>query len=236
MEVYLCTWQRGWNIVIASVYTVCLDHGNKIGDRTAQAQQVGQDHSPRKAFLEDFDKQVKEWIAKDYEIIISGDLSEEIGADEQSFASIKDEPPTYARGRKRLDYMFCTPGIISSVSKCRILPDSDVIDSNHCGLFVDFDTAKLFGGNPAKLAPNPVQILHSQDKKGCDQYVKAVHKFLVDHKVPARLAALSDSTSPNMEECKRIDRDITRAMAHGMNTIRKLFTSPFSLQVKQARL
>jgi hypothetical protein len=39
-----------------------------------------------------------------------------------------------------------------------------------------------------------------------------------------------------MEECKRIDRDITRVMAHGMNTIRKLYTSPFSPQVKQARL
>ncbi len=39
-----------------------------------------------------------------------------------------------------------------------------------------------------------------------------------------------------MEECERIDRDITRAMAHGMNKIRKLYTSPFSPQVKQARL
>jgi hypothetical protein len=203
-------------------------------------------------FLKDFNKQVKEWIDKEYKIIISGDLNEELGADEQSFAGIsakhelveiiqhchgiKDEPPTYARGRKRLTYIFCTPGILLSVSKCGILPYSDVIDSDHCSLFVDFDTAKLFGGDPAELAPNPVRILHSRDEKGCDQYVKAVHKYLVDHKVLAQLAALSDSISPNMEECKRIDRDITRAMAHGMNKIRKLYTSPFSPQVKQARL
>ncbi len=101
---------------------------------------------------------------------------------------------------------------------------------------MDFDTAKLFGGDPAELAPNPVRILHSRDEKGCDQYVKAVHKYLVDHKVLARLAALSDSITPNMDECEQIDRDITRAMAHGMNKIRKLYTSPFSPQVKQARL
>ncbi len=114
--------RRGRNIVIASVYNVCVHHGHKIGDRTAHAQQVGilrkigRDQSPRKAFLEDFNKQVEEWISKEYEIIISGDLNEEIGADEQSFArisakhelveiiqhchGIEDEPPTYARGRK----------------------------------------------------------------------------------------------------------------------------------------
>jgi exonuclease III len=250
--------KRGRNIVIASVYNVCLHHGTRIGDRTAHAQQVGilrkhgRDESPRKAFLVDFEKQVEEWIAKDYEILINGDLNELLGAEDQSFARIsakhdlteiiqhfhgtQNEPPTYARGRKRLDYIFCTPGILSSVVQCGILPYSDIIDSDHRSLFVDFDTAKLFGGDPAELAPNPVRILHSRDAKGCDQYVKAVYKYLVDHRVPARLAALSESISPNMEECERIDNDITRAMAHGMKKIRKLYTSPFSPQVKQARL
>ena len=39
-----------------------------------------------------------------------------------------------------------------------------------------------------------------------------------------------------MEACECIDQDITRAMAHGMNKIRKLYRSPFSPEVKQARL
>jgi hypothetical protein len=256
---YICLLgKHGRNIIITSVYNVCLQHGDKIGDRTAHAQQTGilrkhgQDETPRKAFLVDFEKQVDEWIVNDYELIINGDLNKVLGAEDQSFArisakhdlteiiqhchGIENEPPTYARGRKRLDYIFCTPGILSSIAQCGILPYSDIIDSDHRSLFLDFDTNKLFGGGPAELAPNPVRILHSRDEKGCDHYVKAVHKYLVDHKVPERIAKMDASDNPNMEECERIDNDITRAMAHGMNKICKLYTSPFSPQVKQARL
>jgi exonuclease III len=202
--------------------------------------------------LDDLEIQVADWSSKGYDIIISGDLNELLGADEQSFARIsskhnlteiiqhfhgvENEPATYARGRKRLDYMFCTEGVLHSVNKCGILPYSDLIDSDHRSLYVDFDTTKLFGGDPAVLAPNPVRILHSRDTVGSEQYVKAVHKYFVDHNITARLTALREGRHADMEEFEKIDADITRAMAHGMNTIRKLYDSPFSPQVKQARL
>ena len=123
-----------------------------------------------------------------------------------------------------------------SINHCGIAPYSDVIDSDHRSLFVDFDTAKLFGGDPAILAPNPVRILHSRDTKGSKQYVKVVYKYMLDHKIPQRLQTLRDSTDPDMARCEGIDRDITRSMTHGMNKIRKLYQCPFSPQVKQARL
>jgi hypothetical protein len=118
--------------------------------------------------------------------------------------------------------------------KCGILPYSDIIDSYHHSLYVDFDTIKLFGGDPAELAPNPVWILHSRDAKGCDQYVKVVHKYLTDHNVYNRLTELRDSNDANMDKCESIDQDITPAMAHGMKKIQKLYKNPFSPQVKQA--
>ena len=250
--------KRGRGIIVVSIYKVCQQDSTRCGDRTAYAQQMsilvrnGRDETPRTAFLSDFDTQVAEWLELGFELIINGDLNELLGADEQSFARISskhnlteiiqhfhgtdNEPPTYARGRKRLDYIFCTAGILPSVMKCGILPYSDIVDSDHRCIYVDFDTDQLFGGDPAELAPNPTRILHSRDAKGTDQYVKAVHKYLLDHQVPTRLQNLSVSTIANMDECERIDRDITRAMSHGMKKIRKLYTSPFSPQVKQARL
>jgi hypothetical protein len=41
----------------------------------------------------------------------------------------------------------------------------------------------LLGGIPAVLSHNPVRILHSRDAKGSEQYVKAVNKYMKDHRL-----------------------------------------------------
>jgi hypothetical protein len=90
------------------------------------------DCSPRKSFFNDLDIQLDKWSTKGYKIILSGDLNEELGADihgfvristkwnlvkviQQHFHGITNEPPTYARGTKQLDYAFCTPNLLSSI-------------------------------------------------------------------------------------------------------------------------
>jgi endonuclease/exonuclease/phosphatase (EEP) superfamily protein YafD len=118
------------------------------------------------------DQQIEEWIQKGYEIILSGDLNEELGADIQGFARIsakwdlvgviqhyhgtEAEPPTYARGTQRLDYVFCTPNLLASVTRCGILPYSEIIDSDHRAIYVNFDTKTLIGGDLARLSATPV--------------------------------------------------------------------------------
>jgi hypothetical protein len=57
-----------------------------------------------------------------------------------------------------------------------------------------------------------------------------------EHRVLQRLMELSAQPEPDELKIEAIDRDITRAMAHGMKKIRKIYTSPFSPQIKQARL
>jgi hypothetical protein len=205
--------KQGRTIVLVSVYNVChqRQHG---GSRTAHTQQVsllrrqGRTTSPRKAFIADFDTQVAEWIEAGHELIIAGDLNEELGSDLSGFAKICSnhhlveiiqhihgivgEPPTYARGQKRLDYIFVTPGLESSVQKCGILPYSDLIDSDHRCLYVDFNTTMLFGGDPAVLSPSPVRILHSRDAKGSNQYVEAVDKYMGDHNMDRRMLQMEE--------------------------------------------
>jgi hypothetical protein len=247
----------GRTIILCTIYNVCNQHG-QVGSRTAHTQQKslllrqGRTDSPRKAFLEDFDAQVTTWLSAGHELIIAGDLNEELGSDISGFSrlsskhnlveiiqhhhGIAGEPATYARGRKRLDYLFVTPGLVSSVKRCGILPYSDIIDSDHRCIYVDFDTIMLFGGDPAILSPTPVGILHSRDAKGSAQYVEAVDKYMKAHKVEQRMKILDDDGGDNTAPVEGIDRDITRAMAHGMNKIRKLYTSPFSPEIKQARL
>jgi exonuclease III len=250
--------KHGRNIIVVSVYQVCNQQANAVGDRTAFAQQLailrenGSDSSPRKSFYDDMEKQLEDWIRKGYEIILSGDLNEELGTDIQGFARIsakfnlveiiqhfhgsEGEPPTYARGTRRLDYIFCTPNLLASVKQCGILPYSEILDSDHRALYVDFDTTTLIGGDLASLSATPVRILRSRDVKGREKYVEAVAKYMEDHRVLQRLLEVSESPTPEVEKIEKIDRDISRAMAHAINKIRRVYTSPFSPQIKQARL
>jgi hypothetical protein len=184
---------------------------------------------------------VTEWIQEGHELIIAGDINEELGNDISGFSrisakhnlveliqhnhGIEDEPPTYAHGSRRLDYVFVTPGLETSVKRCVILPYSDIIDLDHRCLYVDFNTTMLLGIDPAVLSPNPVQILHSRDTKGSEQYSGAVDHYMQDHRLEHRMSQLEEIEEPDIDKVEAIDRDISRSMEHGMNKIRKLYTS-----------
>jgi hypothetical protein len=92
------------------------------------------------------------------------------------------------------------------------------------------------GGDLASLSATPVRILWSRDSKGRDMYVEAVAKYLDDHRVLQRLMEVSKASVPDVAKIEAIDRDISQAMAYATNKIRKVYTSPFSPQIKQARL
>jgi hypothetical protein len=57
-----------------------------------------------------------------------------------------------------------------------------------------------------------------------------------DHRVLQRLLEVSEAQEPDQAKIEAIDRDITRAMTHAIKQMRKVYTSPFSPQIKQARL
>jgi hypothetical protein len=50
------------------------------------------------------------------------------------------------------------------------------------------------------------------------------------------LTEVSKADQPDQAKIEAIDQDITRAMTHAIKKIRKVYTSPFSPQIKQARL
>jgi hypothetical protein len=198
--------KNGRNIIILSAYQVCQQQEETAGDWTAFAQQLlilqqnGRDGSPRKAFLEDLDKQIKEWINQDYKIVLSGDFNEQLGAGIHGFTIISakwvlveviqhfhggltDKPPTYAHGTKCLDYVFCTPNLISSVKRCGILLYSEIINSDHRAIYVDFHTQTLMGGDLALLSTTPVRILLAHDSIASTKYVEAIAAYMEDHRV-----------------------------------------------------
>jgi hypothetical protein len=57
-----------------------------------------------------------------------------------------------------------------------------------------------------------------------------------EHHVLQRLMEVSSASEPDEAKIGAIDRDITQAMAHAINQIRKVYVSPFSPQIKHTRL
>jgi hypothetical protein len=75
-----------------------------------------------------------------------------------------------------------------------------------------------------------------RDLKGRQTYVKAVAKYMEDHRVLQRLVQLSSEQEPDEAKMEAIDRNITRAMAYTVNKIWKIYLSLSSPQIKQAHL
>jgi hypothetical protein len=82
-----------------------------------------------------------------------------------------------------LDYVFCTPNLISSVKRCGILLYSEIINSDHRAIYVDFHTQTLMGGDLALLSTTPVRILLAHDSIASTKYVEAIAAYMEDHRV-----------------------------------------------------
>eukprot|EP00957_Ditylum_brightwellii_P118541 9040192-Ditylum_brightwellii.AAC.1 len=108
---------------------------------------------PRRQLLTDLSKFMIELQDKEHELILSLDSNEDSEEDGQFSKFITDNDlvdaykhmhpgshlATYLRGRKRLDYMFITHGLIPALREIGYLPFHAGIYSDHCALWADFD-------------------------------------------------------------------------------------------------
>lgn len=106
-------------------------------------------------FLKNINLQLKEWIGKGYEVVLSSNLIEKLGADVCGFARItaewnlvemiqhyhdmQDKTLTYARGTRCLHYIFCITNLLPSITKFQCICWCRCLWGVHCVLlFVCF--------------------------------------------------------------------------------------------------
>ena len=135
------------------------------GPYTAYQQQstalrlANRDVPPRQAFIADLDKYLEVLTREpESQLVLMGDLNEVVGHNPAGFAkiimkfnlidihghfhSLLTEVPTYARGKDRLDFVFCTPALLSVVESCGAEPFNQHIFSDHRAWFVDRKTCR----------------------------------------------------------------------------------------------
>ena len=231
---------------------------NTVGPFTAYQQQLSSlklaDRSitPRNAFIADFASYLRTIRSADSAFIIMGDFNEVVGMNSAGFSKITTEfelmdvmthfhpiageVPTYARGSKRLDYVFCTQNVLSSITACGIEPFNQNILSDHRGIFVDWDEPSLFGSATSPMAPKAVRKLQSHRLQAKGNYITLFHEYCVKHRVFDRITKLQATEFPIWSQANKLDRDITRGMLHAEKQCRQVGRDPWSPKLKKARL
>jgi hypothetical protein len=200
--------KQGESLVVVTVYRVCNSNIGKAGSSTAFHQEWHllrlSDHlkpNPRKNFIVDLIKEIKKWKLEGAHVILGGDFNKNLGdtIDGLShlmsictltgvhafFHGVSDEPNTYVRGSKHLDYIFATTGVLPFVRSCGIEAFFTTVHSDHRGLFLDIDITALLGGEMAKLQPRALRGISSTSPHA-EKYIDNLYMQLVTHNVYRR--------------------------------------------------
>ena len=197
--------------------------------------------NPFRQYILDIIKFVQDSHLKGYEILLMMDANEELGQSSQGTEAIlsecglsnllkglhpeEEEPVTYDRGSKTIDYILGSQHIQFSTKKGGILPFYHGIKADHQVLYLDLDANLLFGGKQEDMAISKHRNFISTNPKDSTKYLHAVKTYWRQYNVYKRIEFLESHCSWPKERMsaawEKIDIDIGRAMALGENAVRK---------------
>ena len=250
------TWSRfrgkhGMVLRVVSVYRPCESSG---GERTAWSQHKSylndnnDDRNPRDAFMEDLKAEVQAWIPGGDQIILGGDLNDEIRSPfiKSFFADLgmhnlifqkHDEtlaPTTFFRNKKGkvMDGLWGTANIVAT--SCGYLEPND-FPGDHSALWIDISYNCALGHNPP-LPTNPdANRLQLDQPKTVTKYMKTYKAEVIKHSLLARQFNLERSTTagvpllPHQQtEAIEIDALKTKAMLRAHLKCRRIFLGKVS--------
>ena len=145
-----------------------------------------------------------------------------------------NNPPTYQRGPRRIDYVLITPSLLDHVTAAGYDPFGYRIPSDHRGMYIDFDTTSLFSQEITKMASVERRGFKSTDPGIVKQYVQAKMTYLAEHRFFNRLHTLNNLTKPDHTLAESLDRDLQRASYHAARICTKREKPPWSPQLAEA--
>jgi exonuclease III len=190
--------QRGRKFTIISAYQVVAQKQSLKGLYTVAAQlhnllirQNDPITDPRKAFRRDLTVFIQQLKQENHGIVLLGDFNEQLGNDPSGMSRIAStcelldlmklqhpylsEVATYARGRKRLDYILGSPEVAHAMEKSGYEPFNYRHHTDHRAYFVDVNTRILFGSSIQPLAKFTDRILHSNNLQQVTKYIQIKH-------------------------------------------------------------
>jgi hypothetical protein len=201
---------------------------------------------PRKKYIEDLIKKVKEWEGQNIEIIIGIDenknsLVQKL-VDETTLCNlidIENPPATYTRGIKCIDFMLGTPRIKTSTQSAGYMPFYEgAWDSDHRALVIDIDTRKLFGPLNQTNDHQSRQLTSNNTGKA----IKFMRKLQKDNKLDEIHNQISDLytrekwSDDDHRKLEKIDNAFTSILTESEKACQTTSACPWSILLHQAKL
>jgi hypothetical protein len=237
-------------LIVITAYCVCEANISTIGASTAYHQQWhlirhkgDPNPQPRKQLITDLITEIQKWQRSGADIILGGDFNEKLGDSPEGLARLitkcelvdphaanhgtAQEPSTYSRGTKRLDYVFISPRVLPFIQHCGIDPFHQIIFTDHRGMFLDVDIKGLLGGEMAQIQTPQIRGVSSNMDKP-ETYIWALHAHLMKNNV-------FSNSAPIFEAAKYFDQ-LPPRMVTKINKFDGTITQGVSLAEKKCRL
>ncbi len=85
-------------------------------------------------------------------------------------------PPTYNRGKKRIDLILASISLLPSITRSGILPCNSVFQSDHRPCYIDLDAAVAFGGQTSPVCPPCQRGLQLHAPRRVEEYLSTLHQ------------------------------------------------------------
>ena len=230
---------------VVSIYQPCRNTNGTVAVYAQQKcylQEHNDDRDPRTAFKEDFAAELAEWIDQGDQVLVGGDINQEVSDDEiQAIFAEHDmqnimleahgthhNKPTYYRTEsdRVVDGMWATPGVI--IQRCGYLEPKD-FSGNHSLLWADISYDDALGHNPPQPTAPTARRLQLRYEEVTKRYLDIYEKEILKYNLPARQFYLESTcrygvplTPEQQQEAEAIDILRTRCMLKAERKCRKL--------------
>lgn len=234
---------RGKNdtgVIIMNVYRVGQKAGSDAGQDTLYMQQWRamradgiKNPDPRNAVLNSVSTILSEWGQKGYHPLVMIDANSQI--DEKKFKTFIaqhglidlvtdvhgiEPPPTYARGRNRIDHLLGDRHIRRAVVRSGALELHDgIASSDHTMQYVDLDEKLLFGDDSFKPMSGYQREFRLYDVKRKKEFQDKLIEIYQHQKIPDRVNNLAakyqekrDLTPEDIQKYQKLDEEIVSAI------------------------
>ena len=197
-------------IRIYSAYRVSQEKVTHAGVLTACQQQyralVKAEHkvlSPKQAFLADLEHELTLWGKNDkHETIVMLDSNETLAEGKEFKAFTENvhltdametldpsllEDPTYLWGKRRIDYILLSQGVVGAAIKGGHHPFHQYVVSDHKGVYVHFDARELFAVGTADLSHISQRKILLSHRDIVLKYITKLESLYKEHRIMPRL-------------------------------------------------
>ena len=228
-------------LTIISAYRVSQSSLGKLGASTVYSQEYFaleangvKNPEPRKRCLRELSRLLTSLSSNHHMILLNMDANEDILTERELFAFSQENDlidlvatfsphqvhtPTYSRGKKRIDYSFCSSNLLEFVQSACISAQRGVKDSDHSALVITLNKTKLmWKPTPSHRSVN--RQVTQKNPESVYRYRALLCKYFQDHHILTKVKKLKttfeqeqDINDTEKEKMlNHLDAEVTRLM------------------------